>query len=212
YNKKVINAGNTPIDVYEVCSIIRTTFCTSYGIRKNNQLYIYFNRQKLLIRFEGNKLRYLGPDERSQALLLEKAFSKSQEQERKLGGEEWIDSTPGILVKNLNSINSLIRFLKLLEQPKLTCICKPFSLVNIGFLYHAYEQPKWVKFEQLNLKNEKFFILIPNNDMLILLLKKVIELYPSILEIFTLVIMNNIKSLSDKTLYINFKLDQMNNR
>ncbi|MFX1531798.1 MAG: hypothetical protein ACFFBC_11850, partial [Promethearchaeota archaeon] len=79
YTKKQINKGLTPQKIYELCSCIRETFCLSYSIRKNNNLYLYFQEENLLLSFIGKKLRYLGPDERSQALLLLKALTKLQE-------------------------------------------------------------------------------------------------------------------------------------
>jgi len=74
YSKSDIDKGNTPLDVYKLCSCIRESFCLSYAIRKNNNLYLYFQNEHILIKFEGRTLRFVGPDERSQALLLEKAL------------------------------------------------------------------------------------------------------------------------------------------
>jgi len=77
FTKKDIDKGYTPPLIYKICSCIREAFCLSYAIRKNNNLYLYFQKEKILIKFEGSRLRYLGPDERSQALLLKKAFEKN---------------------------------------------------------------------------------------------------------------------------------------
>jgi hypothetical protein len=75
YSKREVDLGKTPHDVYRLCCCIRETFCLSYSIRKENNLYLYFQKEHVLIKFEGKKLRYLGPDERSQALLLVKALN-----------------------------------------------------------------------------------------------------------------------------------------
>ena len=69
YTKEDIDKGHTPLYIYALCSCIRETFCLSYAIRKNNTLYLYFQEEKILIKFEGSNLRYLGPDDRSQSLL-----------------------------------------------------------------------------------------------------------------------------------------------
>ncbi len=77
YNKEIIDKGLTPKKIYELCSCIRETFCLSYSIRKDNNLLLYFQKEHILVSFIGEALRYLGPDERSQALLLEKALNKA---------------------------------------------------------------------------------------------------------------------------------------
>ena len=76
YDKRDIDEGRTPPLIYKICSCLREAFCLSYAIRKNNNVYFYFQRDHVLIKFDGKELRYLGPDERSQALLLEKALKK----------------------------------------------------------------------------------------------------------------------------------------
>ena len=77
FTKKDIDIGYTPPLIYKICSCIREAFCLSYAIRKNNNLFLYFQKEKILIKFEGSRLRYLGPDERSQAILLKKVLDKS---------------------------------------------------------------------------------------------------------------------------------------
>jgi tRNA pseudouridine-54 N-methylase len=97
YDKKIIDKGLTPLNIYELCSCIRECFCLSYSIRKINNLFFYFQKELIFISFIGEDLRYLGPDERSQALLLEKALKKSK------GIDPYLEkgrkqSTPGIYV------------------------------------------------------------------------------------------------------------------
>ncbi len=96
YTKKDIDNGLVPPQIYKLCCCIRETFCLSYSIRKNNDLYIYFIDDKIAIKFIGQELRYLGPDERSQAILLNKALFKLQEN---LSLNNWTNSTPGIYIK-----------------------------------------------------------------------------------------------------------------
>ena len=42
YTKKDIDIGNIPHELYAICSIIRESFCLSYSIRKDINLYFYF--------------------------------------------------------------------------------------------------------------------------------------------------------------------------
>ncbi|MHA1319046.1 MAG: hypothetical protein ACTSQ1_04445 [Promethearchaeota archaeon] len=102
YTKSDIDKGKTPLDVYTLCAIIRESFCISYTIRKNNNLYLYFETENLFIKIEGKSVRYLGSDERSQALLLLRAIMKIETNEN-YNDQEWIKSTPGIYVKKVPS-------------------------------------------------------------------------------------------------------------
>ena len=107
YTKSDIDEGKTPLDVYTLCATIRESFCISYTIRKNNNLYLYIETDHLFIKIEGKSVRYLGSDERSQALLLLRAFMKIETNEN-YNGREWIRSTPGIYVKKLPSSELLL--------------------------------------------------------------------------------------------------------
>lgn len=111
YTKKQIDKGLTPQKIYELCSCIRETFCLSYSIRKNNNLHVYFQEENVLISFIGNKLRYLGPDERSQALLLLKALNKVRGIDSKTK-TDMMESTPGIYVKKIQKDSSIIHYFK----------------------------------------------------------------------------------------------------
>jgi len=102
YTKGDIDEGKTPFDVYTLCAIIRESFCISYTIRKDNNFYLYNETDHLFIKIEGKSVRYLGSDERSQALLLLRAFMKIENNEN-YNDREWIKSTPGIFVKKLPS-------------------------------------------------------------------------------------------------------------
>ena len=115
YDKSHIDNGITPIIIYKICSCIRETFCLSYGIRKNNNLYLFIKDQNALIHFIGNELRYLGPDERSQALLLHKALGIARNNS-KLKNYSWTESTPGIRVKILNNFNLFLLYLNSLNS------------------------------------------------------------------------------------------------
>ncbi|MCK4383881.1 MAG: hypothetical protein KAW66_11340, partial [Candidatus Lokiarchaeota archaeon] len=107
YSKKVIDNGQTPLDVYNVCSIIRESFCCSYSIRKDNNLYIYIDSTHILMKFTGKFLRYLSSDERSQALLLKRALDKLNGVET-IKSQRMLKSTPGIFVKRLLKGESIL--------------------------------------------------------------------------------------------------------
>jgi len=107
YTKSDIDKGKTPLDVYSICAIIRETFCISYTIRKDNNFYLYNEADHLFIKIEGSSVRYLGSDERSQALLLLRAFTKIENNEN-YNDRGWIQSTPGIYVKKLLSSDLIL--------------------------------------------------------------------------------------------------------
>jgi len=208
YDKSHIDNGTTPTIIYKICSCIRETFCLSYGIRKNNNLYLFIKDQNALTLFIGNELRYLGPDERSQALLLNKALGKARNNS-KLKNYSWTESTPGIRVKILNNFNSFLLYLNSLNFQRLTFICDPISLYDMPFLYHMFDLPKIKELEQLKHIKESFFIFPSNNQDLSEFLKSLVHIYPSMLELVTLVPLNKIKATEEKILYVNFQIDQL---
>ena len=208
YNKEEIDKGVTPPQIYKICSSIRETFCLSYGIRKINNLYLYVQDKNLLIKLIGKKLRYLGPDERSQALLLNKALEKARHNLNNLS-DNWVESTPGIQIRNLNNANSFYLFLNSLNCESLSFICDPISIYDISFLYHMFDFPKIKKFKQLQQLKETFFLFPSNNQVLIEFLKSIVQIFPSMLELVTLLPLNNIKAMEEKILYVNFQIDQL---
>ncbi|MFX1383005.1 MAG: hypothetical protein ACFFBP_11235 [Promethearchaeota archaeon] len=208
YDKIDIDKGNTPPEIYKICSCIRNTFCISYGIKKKNNLFLYFQKDKALIKFSGNKLRYLGPDERNQALLLKKAFDKLNN-EILFKSNDWVESTPGIYVKKLNNAHSIVSFLNKLNLNKITFISDLISPFNFGFLYHYFDVPNIKKFKQVKNLKEQFFIIPSNKTTMINLLRNIVQSYPSMLEFITIATLDKIKTISDKILYINFQIDQI---
>jgi tRNA pseudouridine-54 N-methylase len=102
YTKQDINKGKTPKSVYTICCAIRETFCLSYNIRKENTLFVYFEDNRILLKLLGRKLRYLGPDERSQAILINKALQLIHKKTNKKDSG-WIPSTPGFYIRKFPS-------------------------------------------------------------------------------------------------------------
>ena len=135
YTKSDIDEGKTPLDVYTLCAIIRESFCVSYTIRKNNNLYLYIETDHLLIKIEGKSVRYLGSDERSQALLLLRAFMKIETNEN-YNDREWIKSTPGIFVKKLPSSELILEIISDKLNDKrifITDISKEYFKQNVKY-------------------------------------------------------------------------------
>jgi hypothetical protein len=201
YSKYDINKGYTPQEVYKICACLRETFCLSYKIRKDNVLYVYFQKEHFLIKFEGKSLRYLGPDERSQALLLNKALLKLSEK-IDIKYNKWMKSTPGIYSKKFSNDSEFIDYLEMLSSGK-------FNLI-IGE-YHIFKQNDDI------ISFDKQFTPINEIDFFIIPIYKVQEGFNSIFEIIKklknlkIVSLPMIKPIADKILYINFRKDQQGN-
>ncbi|MCP4764219.1 MAG: hypothetical protein GY870_20770 [archaeon] len=116
-SKKDVNEGKIPIIGSKIASFLRNIFLISNGIRKENNIYIYCAHQfeenlenhSLLVNINGNFLRYLSPDERVTLLILQKIILVSQGTSnkkiyknpiKKFKTGEWVQSTPGIKIKN----------------------------------------------------------------------------------------------------------------
>lgn len=198
YSKKVIDNGHTPLDIYNLCSIIRESFCCSYSIRKTNNLYIYIDSIQCLIKFEGNSLRYLGSDERSQALLLKKALDKiiGVEKTNFIGMQK---STPGIFVKRVLNGKSVLENIKNLHNDKILIIDEfekgntHTTLINLQDLYKLNEYCYIFPFP----KNSQCTV-----DFLGVVDEKYKLIYTNL---------SNIKGIENKILYVNFLIDQKEN-
>lgn len=195
FSKSDIDVGKTPIYVYNLCSIIRESFCLSYSIRKNNNLYLYFESLQLLIKYEGKKLRFLGSDERSQAILLNKALEKINGDE-KVKTQEWENSTPGIFVKRLPNSGSILENLNNILHNKIVFIAEfenkdlyP-NVINLNDLDDMSEFCYILPYSRNSQSSLRFLQVIKENYNL-----KYINL-------------SNIKGIENKILYINFRIDQ----
>ena len=94
--KKEFFTSGIPANIYEVIMSIQAAFFLSHKIRKYVDLYLAFLDENLIIQYVGEKLRYLGPDERSIGMLLMKALAKKDQ----LSLNQKKQSTPGILVQH----------------------------------------------------------------------------------------------------------------
>lgn len=194
FNKKDIDKGNTPHGLYKICSCIREMFCLSYAIRKENNLFLFFRNNLILIKFVGTKLKYLGPDERSQTMLILKALDKINY----LENENWMKSTPGIYVRKFPRYNSFINYLKSLES------FNPIFITN--YINNQEVDPSFTlnKFEGLDNLFEFFFIIpfynIGIEDPMFF------ESFRDLIDIKFLTL-SKINRIEDIFLYINFRLD-----
>lgn len=198
YSKKVIDNGQTPLDVYQVCSIIRESFCCSYSIRKNNNLYFYVDSPQILIKFEGSSLRYLGSDERSQALLLKKALDKLDGFE-KLNGQKMQISTPGIFVKRLKKTESILDNIADLQHDKIVVV-NGFKIENANRNIIYLEDLE-------NLCDYCYIFPFLQNS------QRLVDFLGIIDDKLNLIFTNlsHIKGIEDKILYVNHLIDQKKN-
>ncbi len=97
--KGEIDRGSVPSLMSDVCRCVQATFFLSHAIRKDAQLLILDGGDKAIL-MDGERLRYLGPDERSITILIMKALEKRKEFSR-----SFYESTPGIFVgSNLKEV------------------------------------------------------------------------------------------------------------
>lgn len=195
FSKSDVDVGKTPIYVYNLCSIIRESFCLSYSIRKNNNLYLYFESLQLLMKYKGKKLRFLGSDERSQAILLNKALEKINGDE-KVKTQEWEKSTPGIFVKRLSNSGSILENINNILHNKIVFIAEFENkdlypdVINLDDLDDMSVYCYILPYSQNSQSSLRFLQVIKENYNL-----KYINL-------------SNIKGIENKILYINFRIDQ----
>ena len=197
YSKNDIDVGKTPFDVYRLCSCIRETFCLSYALRKHNNLFLYIEKNYILIKFNGKELKYLGPDERSETLLLMKALNKIRNV-NSYNINYWRKSTPGIFIRKFTNNNSFMSYYQ--------------KIVNhLGFLViDSLDDQK--NFFEINQEP----IEIMDNDFFIIPTYTLQERTSHSIKLFKelkntkLISLSKIKNVEDKILYINFRKDQQN--
>lgn len=199
YNKKDIDQGYTPPKVYQICACIKEAFCLSYAIRKENNLYLFFVKESFLVKLVGNELRFLGSDERSQAILLNKAldlrgYSNKNENFR------WQKSTPGIFFINFPSILDL--FFEHLE-----------SLDYESFILILNENYNNIKID-LREKEISNLLIVPNKCMYIIPFGDIFNNHDLILDKLSNIQRLRIQKvkmenfmISDLILYINYQWD-----
>lgn len=86
-----------------LCRCVNSAFFLSHDLRRDVVLYLVLLGEPdppKLIRFEGDRLRYLNPDERSAGSLINKALAIP-------AGDRWRESTPGVWIRR-GGLESLI--------------------------------------------------------------------------------------------------------
>ncbi|MFX0071461.1 MAG: hypothetical protein ACFFAO_10265 [Candidatus Hermodarchaeota archaeon] len=197
YTKKDIDKGNTPLIIYKVCSFIRESFCISYAIRKENNVYLLFDKERFLVLFKGNELKFLGSDERSQALLLQKALNKLF-QDPNLQVEDWSKSTPGIYYRKFSEEELLINYITSLDVLNLVFLIDQ-DTKEIENLYDIEE------FNDLTNLSRNFYIISLNIPPI--KYKRLIDLFGKI-KTKKFINLSKIKAIEDKVLFINYQIDQ----
>ncbi len=197
YSKKDIDIGRTPLDIYRLSSCIRETFCLSYNLRKENNLFLYIQKNHHLIEFKGKKLKYLGPDERSETLLLEKVLGKIKQSI--IYEDGWRKSTPGIFIRCFSDTISFINYYGL--------IANHLSFLIIDTIYEVNKKVEFFKLNQdpIEIKDNDFFI-IPTYTLQCES-SSFIEIFKE-LKNTKLISLSKIKCVENKILYINFIKDQ----
>jgi len=197
YSKREIDEGYTPQKIYELCSSIREAFCLSYSIRKGNNLYIYFQEENLLLSFIGKELRYLGPDERSQALLLLKAFDKGTNINPK-EDPEMVKSTPGIYCMKFLGESSFVNYIN--------------NVIN-GIIYLIIDGAESIEEELKTLFLDKKIEVIQDTNLYIIPTYPIPTKKSGFINRFkemkniNFLSLSKIKSIENKVLYINFRKD-----
>lgn len=198
YSKKQIDKGNTPQKVYELCSCIREAFCLSYSIRKENNLYLYIQEDNLLLSFIGEELRYLGPDERSQALLLLKALQKGMLIPPRIEAK-MIKSTPGIYYTKFLEERLFYDYFNNEINGNIYLITEYKNTIENELEFHIADEKLAIKGQQ----NLYIFPSYPNSFQEIEFMKGFTDM-----KNIYLLSLSKIKSIENKILYINFRKDQ----
>ncbi len=96
-----------------LCRCVNTALFLSHDLRRDVRVYLVLKGgfQPKLVRFDGNSLRYLSPDERSAASLIKKALEMNTQ-------DFWTESTPGVSIRKgdlcdlLEELNKKIIYLR----------------------------------------------------------------------------------------------------
>jgi len=112
--RRDIDEGTLSRDAITVVNCVRSSLFTSYGLRRDSKLILYpLARDEKLMMIEGDKLRYMGPNERSISILLSMSAKKLSSADLLQNPE----SSPGITTSKKDVVPSLIRQ----ENPLMLC-------------------------------------------------------------------------------------------
>lgn len=97
-----------------LCRCVNAALFLSHDLRRDVRVYLVLKGEPAppkIIRFDGNDVRYLGPDERSAASLIRKALEKNAQ-------ESWSESMPGVSIRRgelkdlLHELNEKVIYLR----------------------------------------------------------------------------------------------------
>ena len=97
-----------------LCRCVNAALFLSHDLRRDVRVFLVLKGEPSppkLIRFDGSAVRYLSPDERSAASLIQKALEKNVQ-------DFWTESTPGVSIRKgdldvlLNSLDKKITYLR----------------------------------------------------------------------------------------------------
>jgi tRNA pseudouridine-54 N-methylase len=76
-DRQEIDKGTLKRETIAIVNCVRSSLFTSYGLRKDVNVLLYpLDPGEALVKIEGDKLRYMGPDERSISMLLSVPVNK----------------------------------------------------------------------------------------------------------------------------------------
>ncbi|MHA1238666.1 MAG: hypothetical protein ACTSSJ_05445 [Candidatus Odinarchaeia archaeon] len=101
--KKAIDKGRIPYNIVKIVNCIRNAILLSNSIRRDTCVTIFNLQYNGLVSYDPSKLRYLGTDERSGAVLYMKALNLLKQ----LNTAGFVESTPGIYAAKIDFLEYL---------------------------------------------------------------------------------------------------------
>jgi tRNA pseudouridine-54 N-methylase len=103
-SRQEIDKGTLNREALTVVNCVRSSLFTSYGLRRDSNLILYpVDQGEKLIRIDGEKLRYMGPNERSISILL--SISAKKLSSRNVTEDQV--SSPGITITKKGLLSSI---------------------------------------------------------------------------------------------------------
>ncbi len=132
-----------------VCRCVSDAFFLSHDIRRDVIFYALLYGEPnppVCIKFVGEELKKVSPDERSIAIFIKKALKKYLDENKK---DDWIESTPGIYVRKLD-FETLIKQ-KIIENKDVIYLHKSGEKVISNL---KYENPVFILGDHIGLSKE----------------------------------------------------------
>lgn len=105
FTKRDVDNCNVNPSWASTCDAIRAVFFLSRSIRKERDAWLSFPGIGMLLTMTGRSLRYLGPDERSMLMLVDKAMiavgTRTRTENDPSSQVGWIESTPGVRCRTI---------------------------------------------------------------------------------------------------------------